>query len=398
MEPDKRHLTSILTLRYDPAIRHTLLAIEAQDVAEDAIDVTNEVKKRLDNAIAKFINAKRPRRVSLALSGGVDSILTLAMLREQFPELKIQCVTYGDGPDSFDVRTASEIARRLDADHEVMFFGNVFEELPKQISIVGQPKINYYWYVISRHARRYSDIWITGDGADELFMGYIFRYKRYLEICNSNTWVERVKAYLNCHNRDWVDDQEDMFGAAAGFSWDMIYNSLRRFFDNGLPLLQQVGLADYNGKLMCDWMPAHTKIYSALGMSGFSPFLNHDLIRYAFRIPMRQKYDSKANIGKLVLRKITSEKDIQVATSKFGLSPSITSLWESHGKGYVKQFLSEDSRIIRDKYISQKWINSALQHADGGDIRYINKLLHCIGFEVWYRIFVSGEMKSSDRL
>ena len=54
-------------------------------------------------------------------------------------------------------------------------------------------------------------------------------------------------------------------------------------------------------RLARDWVPAHEKIYSALGMSGFSPFLNNDLIRHSFTIPMTEKYSSMLNVGKITL-------------------------------------------------------------------------------------------------
>ena len=59
----------------------------------------------------------------------------------------------------------------------------------------------------------YSNNFFSGDGGDELFGGYTFRYKKFLELTNENsTTEEKIVSYLNCHERDWVPDQELIFG------------------------------------------------------------------------------------------------------------------------------------------------------------------------------------------
>lgn len=397
MNYDKQWLTNTLTLRYDPNIKTTLPPITWSDVTSDARNTQKTVEEKLKLSITEYISTRKPRRVSLALSGGVDSILTLILLRDLFPELKIQCISFGFSPDDLDVTVASEFARKYNADFEKFFFDNFFSDLPRQIWVVGEPKINYYWYTVAKKAKQYSNILITGDGGDELFSGYVFRYKKYLDMLKpKSTWQERVVLYLNCHNRDWVEDQDKMFGPAACFSWNSIYKSLRSFFDNTLSPLQQVCLADYHGKLARDWVPAHAKIYSSLHMSGFSPFLDSNLMRYAFTIPMNKKYDYKSNTGKRILRKILNEKNCVVDTSKRGFTPDLTLFWNNYGKKFVTQFLANKSQVTENGFINNKWIRHALKIVDkNNDARYINKLLHVGGFEVWYRLFVSKDMDAS---
>ena len=390
-------LVDILTLRYSPNSKTTMPTVKANEITSGARNVRKRVEEKIKTNITEFFDLRKPNRISLALSGGVDSMLMLVLIRELFPDLKIQCLSFGFSPDDPDMLAASEVARNHNADFESFVLDNYLANLPKQISVVGEPKTNYYWYNVAEKARQYSNILVSGDGGDELFAGYTFRYHAYMKTFQPEfTWRDRVKLYLSCHNRDWVDDQDRLFGPAIKFSWDGIYENFRDFFDNSLPPLQQVCIADYHGKLARDWTPSHEKIYSALDMSGFSPFLSNDLIRYAFTIPMNKKYDPKLNIGKIILRKILDEKNCHVSTAKIGFTPRLAPFWNNYGRALVMRFLVEDSRVVANGLISKKWVLRALEIVDRGhDVRYINRLLHIVGFEVWYRLFISKDMNAS---
>ena len=349
--------------------------------------------------MTEFVTARRPKRVALALSGGVDSTLVLILLREQFPELKVSCVSAGFSPDDPDVVAARETARRYDVDFENLELGDFLRDLPRQVYVVGEPKANYYWYAVAKAARLHSGILVTGDGADELFGGYVFRYHAYLqEFRDDMGWQERVSLYMKCHNRDWVPDQAEMFGPAIKFSWESVWGSLRRFFDNPLNPLQQVWLADYHGKLARDWVPAHGRIYRSLGMTGFSPFLTENVIRRSFGVCAREKYDRQRNMGKIVLRDMLAGRNCRIGMEKKGFTPDLLRYWDGHGRGYAETYLLEDSRTAEAGLISGAWVRHAMTRAGDHDIRYVNRLLHLIGLEIWYRVHVSCEMNASDRL
>ena len=95
---------------------------------------------------------------------------------------------------------------------------NFLIELPKAISITKQPFWDLHWYHIVKKAKTQNNYLISGDGGDELFGGYIFRYKKYLTLIDhKSSPIQRIKAYLECHNRDWVKDQEKIFGKNMNF-------------------------------------------------------------------------------------------------------------------------------------------------------------------------------------
>jgi len=393
-------IRNILTLRYSPSENFLLPKMESVNYSSKLnIDHEQKVELLLKNSIKQFIHKNNPKNICMALSGGVDSITVLSLVKELFPELPIHVISFGFDENDYDVKKAKEISRKFDVDFESVIFTNFMNNLPEQLSIIQEPKINYYWYAVAKKAKEKSDFLFTGDGSDELFAGYVFRYSKFFEITkDSFSWKEKVKSYLECHNRDWVPDQEKMFDKKINFSWEKIYKIFQPYFDNNLDSLDQVLYADYMGKLMFDWMPSYSKIYSHLNLQGFSPMLDPELIKYSSSIPVEQKFDRKTNTGKLILRKILKNKNIILDSTKKGFTPNLPSFWNVYGKEIISKYLN-DARIIRDNWISQNWINSTLTNIDQThDVRYINKLLHIISFEIWYRLFITKEMVSTDKL
>ena len=386
----------LLTLRYDPDVKSTIPVMTSKDVTSFADNIVENTESIIKQKLMNFIDKANPKRISITMSSGVDSTLVLVLLRELYPDIKITGICYGFTGNNVEAEETEKLASKYDVDFVNPIIDNIFENLPKQMLIVQEPKTNLYWYDVVEKAKQYSDILLTGDGADELFGGYIFRYSK-LHNLKYTTSHHRIWSYLGCHNRDWVDDQNKIFGNKISFSWDNIFKTLQPHFDNSLNYLDQVFLADYNGKLMHDWIPTYDKIYSHLNMRSFSPFLNTDLIKFSFTIPHDKKYDKTNNVGKIILRNILNKRKIQVSTKKLGFSPNLLCFWDDYGKEIAKYYLSS-SKLIKDDWINAAWMESALVKACNKDIRYINKILQMIAFEIWYRIFITKEMTGKEKL
>jgi asparagine synthase (glutamine-hydrolysing) len=240
---------------------------------------------------------------------------------------------------------------------------------------------------------------ISGDGGDELFAGYTFRYKKFLSLTseNSNT-NEKVKAYLECHERDRVPDQENIFNQKCQFSWDSIYNVLSPFFDNNLSRLEQVYLADYNGKLLYNFNPINSRITDHFKINQLAPLLNNELLATAPHMPTKYKYDVDNEIGKLPLRAILEKNNVAslVTKEKLGFNVNTINLWKLHGHDLCKEFLG-DSRVVKDGWINNDWIQKHIDNPDLG-VKYVNKFLGILAFEIWYRLFITKEMSSNTTL
>jgi len=400
VEISSSSIVNILTLRYDQSInpnlpKKTWKDFEPIEEPPNLDLIENSILQEVDNKL-KSINSKE---VSIAISGGVDSTLVLSLLRKTNLDLKINAISMKFANSVDESSSASKIAQKYNAEHHIIHLENYLAELPKAISIVKLPFWDLHWYHIVKKSQTLSKILISGDGGDELFGGYTFRYKKFLSLTFENsTPLEKVKAYLQCHERDRVTDQEKIFNKKCGFSWDSIYNILLPFFDNNLPRLEQVYLADYNGKLLYNFNPINSRLTNYFEMNSLTPLLNNKLLEMAPHILTKYKYDMDNNIGKLPLRNILAKNNIQslITNEKLGFSVNTINLWKSYGHDLCKEFL-DNSRVVKDGWINKDWI---LKHIDNSelDVKYINKFLGILALEIWFRIFVTKEMNGNESL
>ena len=393
-------LVNILTLRYDPLIesnlpKKTWKDFESIDETPNILFIENSICNSLEQKLKTF----KGEKICIALSGGVDSTLVLSLIRKIKPDITIEAVSIKFADSVDETTTASKIAETFDANHNVVYLENYLSELPKAISMIKLPFWDLHWYYVVKKSQTLSKILISGDGGDELFGGYTFRYNKFLSLTSENsTPLEKAKMYLECHERDRVPDQENIFNQKSNFSWDSIYQNLLPYFDNKLSRLEQVYLADYNGKLLYNFNPINSRIVNNFGMEMLAPILNDKLLSTAPHIPTKYKYNESANIGKLPLRIILKQNghDSLVTKQKLGFNVNTINLWKSHGHNLCKEFLL-DSRMVRDGWINKDWIQKHIDNTEL-DVRYVNKFLGILAFEIWYRLFITKDISANTTL
>lgn len=414
---DVDSISRMLTLRYDPLkkpVREPLVASDFEprrSTYEGDNNVESKILEIARNDLLKTRDSTKSDRVSVSLSGGVDSQLTLALIRMFLPDVKVSCISAGFGEEDDEVAKAKEVARAYDCDFYELIIDNVLTDLPKLIGIVREPRWNlYHYYTFEYGKRRSSSIIYTGDGGDELFGGYTFRYHKFLSLLPKSAagWKDRAKLYLSCHERDWVPDQSKMFGSAVRFSWDRIYRLFRPYFENnnGLDPLDQVFLADFNGKLLYDWLPTNIAFAKSLGLRIESIFLTDSMIEFATHLPWQKKYDPKTQCGKMPLRYILMKQkagnNIKPNASKRGFSFGLGFMWEKNAREIVMTHMNRDAEVVKNGLISSTWLEATARNLQEGSAelnpRYINKMLSILALEIWYRLFVSHTMSSKQKL
>ena len=392
-------IKEVLSLRYHPSLDISKNKFMVNDfLPEEKSNYLEHIEHSISSEIK---NKVTDDNISVALSGGVDSTLVMALLRKTKPDIKIDAISLKFADSVDETKIARNIANKFNANHHIISIENFLEYLPKAISIIKMPFWDTHWFHMVKNSSKFSASLLSGDGGDELFGGYTFRYQKFFTKFNSSmTPLDRVKLYLECHERDWVPDQNQLFNSKANFSWNDIYSKIIPYFDNSLSPLDQIFLADINGKLLYNWIPLNTSFHNFFNLKSIAPILSKELMKYAPHLKNSIKYDRNTNIGKIPLREILSQhisSDL-ITPNKQGFSVNTINLWNSHGKKICNYYL-DNARIIRDKWISKDWVEKHLKKLDEKpNVRYVNKFLGLLAFEIWYRIFITKEMNPETKL
>ena len=392
-------IKQILTLRYSTNLETSSQKLVPKDFETKQItNPENVIEQSIRKSISTELDSNS-KKIGISLSSGIDSTLVLALLRKEFPSIDIESISvkFSESTDETDV--SKKISEKFQTNHHILEIDNFLEELPKAISIVKQPFWDLHWYYLVKKMKSLTNVFLSGDGGDELFGGYTFRYKKFLELTNENSNTkEKIISYLNCHERDWIPDQELVFGNECKFNWEEIYQILEPYFNNSLSNLTQVFLADYNGKLLHNMQPLYSSIHEHFDIQNITPIQNNQSIKLSCQIPNSMKYDYKTNSGKILLRHLVEKFDIKnvISSKKQGFSVNTVNMWNSYGKMIFLHYFDK-SRLIEDKILNLNWIEKYVNKSTI-DVRYVNKLLGILALEIWYRLFITQDLNSNEKL
>ena len=178
-------IRNILTLRYDPSQKTNLPILNSNDFSNSLDYDIDYIENKLKNSIQT--NLESANNTTISLSGGIDSTLVLGLIRKTLPDLNVNAISIKFADSIDETNIAKNIADFFEVEHEIIDIENYLLELPAAISIIGMPFWDIHWYYIAKNAKSKSNFIASGDGGDELFGGYTFRYRKFLSLINSNS-------------------------------------------------------------------------------------------------------------------------------------------------------------------------------------------------------------------
>jgi asparagine synthase (glutamine-hydrolysing) len=291
IEPDGRSRDHrFWTLRYETSREE--MELEYQDWQERTLDA-------LRTAVERRLVADVP--VGVLLSGGLDSSLIVGLLAEQGQHgLNTFSVGFeaagGEKGDEFEY--SDIIARHFSTDHHRIFVDSqrLLPALEHCVAAMSEPMVSHDvigFYLLSHEVSKHVKVVQSGQGADEVFGGYhwyppLLATDDPLEVY-ANVFFDRDHAeYAEVvdpellgtdHSRAFVEHHFAMPGARHGI-------------DRALRLDTTVMLVD-------DPVKRVDNMTMAWGLEARVPFLDHELVELAARIPARFKL---ASDGKGVLK------------------------------------------------------------------------------------------------
>lgn len=240
--------------------------------------------------------------VGVLLSGGVDSSLIVGLLAEAGQHgLETFSVGFesvgGELGDEF--RYSDIIARRFDTRHHKITVDSrarLLPELPGCVRAMNEPMVSHDaigFYLLSEEVSKHVKVVQSGQGADEVFGGYHW-YPPML--ASRDPESDYCRAFFDrdpAEYRDTVMPEWHVEGLAQRFV-------ARHFGAPGAPLAADKALRiDTEVMLVDDPVKRVDSMTMAFGLEARVPFLDHELVELAARIPAEMKI---GNGGKHVLK------------------------------------------------------------------------------------------------
>lgn len=370
----------MLTLRYDPLEEPYIKTTGYKDWIPVVYETTAiTLERKLIVALSKLENFDR---IGIALSSGIDSVLLLRLLRHVFPDKEIIAFHYvGINDELEDVKQyADAYASQL----ITMSHPSVLDTLKWQTTITKEPMWDAFDYVLYQNASRMKcDVMVDGSGADELFGGYTFRYDNFNPTGTSTE--AKFYAYMDVHQRDWVEDQAHLFGPEIPFEWNMIKENIIDNFGNPLDTICQIFMADYNGKLAHLFAKKQARFSNVYSIPIFSPYLDEYVAEYGMRLEPSLKI---GKVGKLPLRQIAARYDISPTFQKLGFSHDTVKEWNDPEINAIAMDDITDPacQMYSQGLISWDWMQRHVHNdRDCQDVRYVNKFFQLLALEQWLR-------------
>ncbi|MBF0622992.1 MAG: N-acetylglutaminylglutamine amidotransferase [Magnetococcales bacterium] len=248
--------------------------------------------------------------VGLLLSGGLDSSLMAALLVDsgQLEKGGLSTFSIGfeaaGGEEGDEFRYSDVIADHFQTDHHRIFIrtDNLPALLGEAVMAMSEPMVSHDavgFYLLSREVAKHVKVVQSGQGADEVFAGYHWYPKvnagqspfedyrtAFFDRSHSET-AKLVRSDLAAH---WDDDPSSAF--------------VRTWFNqeiSGASGVEKALHLDQNIMLVDDPVKRVDNMTMAWGLEARVPFLDHELVELAARIPASFKMDQG---GKGILKDV----------------------------------------------------------------------------------------------
>lgn len=359
---------------HSATLKQGILAVQKYwEIPEAPITVSyKDAKAEVERLFAEAVRKRMIADVEIGsfLSGGVDSTLVTAYA-QKISQKPLKTFSLGYGSEINELPFAQAASEKIGTDHHTLqATAELTSELEKMLAYFDEPhgdSADFPQHLVSELAAGKVKVALSGDGGDELFMGYGWYFQHFHRpklmqlqaALFSNPYKEYLKSvtvFPESMRRRFFKDpsivgQEHVDQLVAKTN-DPIQNINRYDLSTYLP-----------GQLL-------TKVDQASMMHGLEvrcPLLDHHLAEYVFNLP--QAYKVNRGTGKLILkdllRGIMPDSFVDRKKQGFG-APVRKWLAEDKMRAYVEgqfapgarvyQYLREDAvqNFIKEVYRTSK--------------------------------------------
>lgn len=369
-----------------------------------------EASQLIENKLRSSISEHMVSDVPLGtfLSGGIDSTLITTLMQKMCSK-KVQTFTIGFNEKGFDEAIhAKKIAQHLGTEHTEIYLQpkEVIDKIPSILNLCDEPfadSSQIPTYFVSQLARQQVKVVLSGDGGDELFCGYV-RYhwgeKLWAKLRNLPLFLKKLisEILIRTSSKNWETllqkcffflneaqlsqkfqrlshivtsnsssefyhklvsheffperviqqskyqpgllDQKELWNVSSNFSEQMMYLDLITYLPNDI--LTKVDRASMGVSL-------ETRV----------PFLDHELIELAWKLPLNFKKDKST--GKKILKNILYQyiPEEMMERPKMGFGIPIGTWLRGPLREWAESLINSktlsEQGIWDTNYIQKKW-------------------------------------------
>ena len=272
------------------------------DAAMSAGDWQDAVLASLRAAVERRLVADVP--VGVLLSGGLDSSLIVALLAQAGQHgLKTFSIGFetvgGEAGDEF--RYSDIIAKHFGTEHDKLFVDSA-QALPMLrgcVEAMSEPMVSHDaigFYLLAREVSKHVKVVQSGQGADEVFGGYHW-YPPLLDVPAEGAVDAYARVFFDRGHAEMAEAVNPEYLAGSDASREFV---ARHFGEAGAERAVDRALRlDSNVMLVDDPVKRVDNMTMAWGLEARVPFLDHDVVELAARIPAELKVGRG---GKYVLK------------------------------------------------------------------------------------------------
>ena len=361
------------------------------------------------------------------LSGGIDSSLIVALMQQQSTQ-PVKTFTIGFSDDSYnEAKHAKEVAKYLNTDHAELYVShqdaiNVIPKLPKIYDEPFSDSSQIPTFLVSQLARDHVTVSLSGDAGDELFCGYN-RYlltdqlwgklsilpvsmRRGLAGMMTTLSPEAFNKFLGFLPYNRVGEKiHKAASVMESSSIDELYLRLVSHWNNPesivlnsrepitkltsatsnisrLSQIQKMMLMDTLTYLPDDILTKVDRASMGVSLETRIPFLNHNVVEYAWRMPMNFKV--RNGEGKWALRQILYKyipKEM-IERPKMGFGVPIDSWLRGPLREWAEELLDE-SRLRQEGFFNPEKIRQKWREHLSGTRNWQHQLWDVLMFQAW---------------
>ena len=270
-------------------------------------EAKQEVKRLLASAVQKRMIADV--EIGSFLSGGVDSTL-VTLLAQSFSKTPIKTFSVGYQNYINELPFAFEASQKIGSDHfTLQAKDDMVEELHKVIAYYDEPHADssdFAQSILSRFAGSKVKVALSGDGADELFLGYGW-HTRHLNLSYRAHFFEKVfqspfEGFLKSIQIFSLAERKRLWKHLPCTKQDIESEQIKI---SALSSVEKINLFDFTTYLPGQLLTKADRMGMMHSLEVRSPFLDRSLVEFVYNLPM--EYKANKTESKIILKDILAE-------------------------------------------------------------------------------------------